>query len=153
GLRAATSLPTFDPPVQQRCNTQTGLPGWHDPLQSACPSSTPGRSDQTPSQSRRTCRSRLQESPSEGEEEPAAAGAERRSGIRRAVEPSGEPLAGAPKAQIPRRSVATWLGAGNGGRTRDIHLGKVALRYRTFRYAVGSIGCAPKRPEVSASIL
>src|SRR5262249_33288859 len=42
-------------------------------------------------------------------EEPLAAGAERAVGIRRAVEPSGEPLAGAPKAQIPKAGGPTWL--------------------------------------------
>src|SRR5215813_9107612 len=67
----------------------------------------------TASRERRPVSSRRQESPSEGEEEPAAAGAERFRMIRRAVEPTGEPLAGAPRrAQIIRNRVATWAPSG-----------------------------------------
>jgi hypothetical protein len=58
--------------------------------------------------------SRRKESPSEREEEPFAAGAKPRSGIT----PSGAD----PAERAKRR-----LGAGNGGRTRDFYLGKVAL--------------------------
>src|SRR5262249_25567333 len=79
-----------------------------------CNTSLPGDTTRegTASRERRPVSSRRQESTSEGEEEPAAAGAEPQTGIRRAVERTREPLAGAPKAQIPGCGVATWAPSG-----------------------------------------
>src|SRR5262245_47926035 len=54
--------------------------------------------------------SRRQESPSEGEEEPAAAGAKPFRLVRRAVEPAGEPLAGARNARRPRETAERRCG-------------------------------------------